>query len=202
MSDAVQDDGAIISILRAEENRSSRDRRFAMRLAGLAVEDEDAPPNGSENLNNDSLLARFASLNMFGCQEADRWHDEPVHGDADFNGGEGSSTGVQRSPHESYECVSCMDHKSSFDIIQARCEHQYCRNCILKLFKNSILDESLFPARCCGTEIPLSLARKYLDPSLMQKVEKKAIEYGTADRTYCAEPSCSTFIPRICSMAM
>ncbi|KAL8654559.1 MAG: hypothetical protein Q9210_001431 [Variospora velana] len=64
----------------------------------------------------------------------------------------------------------------------------------IQLFTAALSDESLFPLRRCGKSIPMSLVRPFLGPDLANRMEKKAIEYTTTNRTYCHEPSCATFI--------
>ncbi|KAI6807940.1 hypothetical protein KC332_g13203 [Hortaea werneckii] len=76
-------------------------------------------------------------------------------------------------------CIACGDDKDFFDVARVPCKnkHEYCRECLAELFRLSLTDESLFPPRCDGAEIPLD----YL---------------STANRVYCHDPSCAIWIPK------
>lgn len=76
---------------------------------------------------------------------------------------------------------------------RAPCDHAYCLGCLRDLFKASMQDESLMPPRCCRQVIPLALAK--LKPTEIEDFNAKLLEYSTADRLYCSQPTCSTFIP-------
>lgn len=66
-----------------------------------------------------------------------------------------------------------------------------------ELFRSSYVDESLFPPRCCRQEIPIDLQgiNLFLPKSLRDRYQERLIEHNTTDRTYCATPNCSKFIP-------
>ncbi|KEQ81875.1 hypothetical protein M438DRAFT_301409 [Aureobasidium pullulans EXF-150] len=95
----------------------------------------------------------------------------------------------------SITCVACTEDAVWFDILAAPCNHQYCRDCVTELFQASMIDESLYPPRCCRQVIPLEDAKLVLHPKLVRDFEHKSIELDTKDRTYCFDPRCSTFIP-------
>jgi len=42
--------------------------------------------------------------------------------------------------------------------------------------------------------IPLASVKLYLDSALIRTFEQKSIEFKSSDRTYCSQPSCSSFI--------
>ena len=88
-----------------------------------------------------------------------------------------------------HECIACFEIRET---LQVPCQHRYCKQCVLQLVNDAMLDESLFPPRCCRQEMPMSLLRPLLSADLATKFEKKAIEYGLPCRTYYY--SCGTFI--------
>lgn len=92
------------------------------------------------------------------------------------------------------ECSACGDESPATDTLDAPCTHPYCKACIIDLFTKSMIDESLFPPRCCQLPIPLDQARTFLSADAAALFEAKQIEFTTTDRTYCWEPTCSTFI--------
>jgi hypothetical protein len=73
------------------------------------------------------------------------------------------------------------------------CGHAYCIECLKELFIKSMQDETLMPPRCCQQEIPIALAKLTLKET--QDFNAKRLEYSTANRLYCSQPTCSTFIP-------
>ena len=62
------------------------------------------------------------------------------------------------------------------------------------MFRKATVDESLYPPRCCLTNIPISAARPHLSPNLVEVFHKKAIEFDAPSRVYCHEPRCSAFV--------
>ncbi|KAM5364225.1 hypothetical protein ACJZ2D_011603 [Fusarium nematophilum] len=73
------------------------------------------------------------------------------------------------------ECISCSDKYASDSA--------------------SLRDEYLFPPRCCGQPIPAEASSSVLTPLLIDRFNKKKVEYETVDKTYCHEPTCSAFVP-------
>lgn len=190
---AMQDDDPVLSTLYNEESSSFHDRQMARRLAGLP--EETPPPTDNQQCRSEDLLAGLSALSV------SRDDHRNYHGgvDAESEAGESSSKSILRDRPRSldtqYECLACTERILLYEDIQAPCSHHYCRKCIVKLFDHSTTDESLFPARCCGQQIPVSLVGSFLDPNLIQRIEEKAVEFGTLDRTYCAQTSCASFIP-------
>ena len=96
-------------------------------------------------------------------------------------------------------CISCTDLVSWDETIELPCEperHIYCRGCMVHLFESATKDESLFPPRCCRQPIPLESIQSLLTPEATLAFLDKSVEFNTNDRTYCSNPSCSTFIPQ------
>ena len=91
-------------------------------------------------------------------------------------------------------CVICMERKSYFDVVDAQCEHKYCRECLQDLFTGSFKDESLFAPRCCGQIIPPDSVQIFLTRAIIDEYAEKNVEFNTKDRTYCAESTCLKFI--------
>lgn len=92
-------------------------------------------------------------------------------------------------------CVACDETYPSNHVVPAPCDHAYCAGCLRTLFERSMNDEELFPPRCCRQNISWRRARPLLGPELAQRFDARAEELSTADRTYCHDPACATFIP-------
>ncbi|KAL7270169.1 hypothetical protein RUND412_007128 [Rhizina undulata] len=93
------------------------------------------------------------------------------------------------------DCTVCMDAFPAKDIIITPCNHNYCNECMQRLFKEATTDESLFPPRCCKEEIPLAISEIVLSATELGKFKAKAREFKVKDRIYCFDPRCSVFIP-------
>lgn len=94
------------------------------------------------------------------------------------------------------DCVICGDRTPSTRTVQVPCadRHHYCRDCITDLFVRASKDESLFPPRCDGVLIPLSLVERLLPSRDLAVFRAKAVEFGTTNKLYCSTPTCSTFL--------
>jgi len=99
------------------------------------------------------------------------------------------------TPIEMAECVSCRVRYPTTDIARCPCSHRYCDLCLGELFQASMVDESLFPPRCCRQPIPVDDIRNFLGPKLVGQFLAKKLEYETPNRTYCHVPECSAFVP-------
>lgn len=91
-------------------------------------------------------------------------------------------------------CVSCGDTFSCFNVAKMQCGHNYCRDCLQTLLKNSLNDEGLFPPRCCKQTFLMDDMRRLLSPALISTYGEKKVEFETQDRTYCFQSSCSAFL--------
>lgn len=92
-------------------------------------------------------------------------------------------------------CAACFDERPHWQSIEAPCGGNYCAPCIVELFGLAMNDESLFPPRCCKQPITLDTVGSALSAAQRKQFEDKSIEFGTTDRTYCHEVTCTAFIP-------
>ncbi|KAL8982165.1 MAG: hypothetical protein Q9177_005355 [Variospora cf. flavescens] len=191
---AVQDDGASVMVQAGEERSSATDRQMACQLGGQSVLPHPQAafiPPASFIDTNDDILARMNALNFNNVSVG----ENQVLSSPIDEAGESSAWAAGRRPPTASNgrdmCNSCLDVKLT---VQLPCHHRSCQKCTIQLFTAALSDESLFPLRCCGKSIPMSLVRPFLGPGLTNRMEKKAIEYTTTNRTYCHEPSCATFI--------
>ena len=195
MNKAVQDDGVALTIASLDEDRASDDRQIALRLGGR----EQTPMNRQNQSSHDlteETLARFSTLSLAGEMDPGRSrYTESMFSFAPR--GESSKSpmkGQAIREQKRFECVACLDAKFGFETVEAPCAHHYCISCIGRLFEDSLVDESLFPPRCCGEAILLSSIREILGPILARRVEEKGIEHRDPYRTYCANAACSCYI--------
>lgn len=99
---------------------------------------------------------------------------------------------MDRAADEDDICAACEELIAG-DAVQAPCNHIYCVPCIVRLFKAAVDHESSHPPSCCGRNgVPLDLVRAYLSDELIEKLEDRAVEFATEDRTYCS--ACLAFV--------
>lgn len=93
-------------------------------------------------------------------------------------------------------CIACAGEKLIRDLATVPCKHnhEYCRDCLSRLFQLSIDDESPFPAKCDGEVIQIDAYNAFLPQSLVDQYRSKALEYQTKGRAYCYESACADFI--------
>ena len=97
----------------------------------------------------------------------------------------------------SCECISCFEDTPHHDAADGlSCRHRYCRPCFTQLVNTTILNEETFPPKCCLTEIPRAVMRKYLIPEELSKFDEKSLEYAVplTRRFYCINSECSRWI--------
>ncbi|KAK1997829.1 IBR domain-containing protein [Colletotrichum falcatum] len=93
-------------------------------------------------------------------------------------------------------CVGCLIDIDEEETFHAPCGHDYCHDCIGELFQACLTGEFRFPPKCCGEPLPTDLDHDCIPADVMKRVRDKAIELSTPNRTYCRQPTCSTFIPK------
>lgn len=94
------------------------------------------------------------------------------------------------------ECVSCEGLFIEEGVWQAPCSHHYCVACLEHLHRASMMDETLYPPRCCRREMPWDDVRAVINERLATDFANKKEELDThvGNRTYCFDASCSVFI--------
>ena len=91
-------------------------------------------------------------------------------------------------------CDACTEEYKEHDMVNISCRHSYCKDCMSKLVRTALVEESMFPPMCCMKEITLSNFQDILAHDLVIGYMEKAMEYRTISRTYCASTTCSKFI--------
>ncbi|KAF5704810.1 IBR-like protein [Fusarium globosum] len=184
---AVESDGQLIREAQLAEEQAAKDREYAARLARdpSAATWSDAEKGmrvSRVDEDEDDLIDVLKSMNLGGFDYATSGQPES------------SSWASSRKPPQTQECIACNDRFPPLALSQAPCSHDYCRECLVGLVRSSLQDETLFPPRCCGQNIPVKQGR-WLSLELVGQFQAKKLEFETPNRTYCSEPSCSTFVP-------
>jgi hypothetical protein len=96
--------------------------------------------------------------------------------------------------HQQSTCVCCGETSQASDVCRGDCNHEYCKNCLQTVVRNAFVDEALFPPRCCKLQFSMDSMRKFLTPELISQFYELKGEFETANRTYCWNSKCSTFL--------
>jgi hypothetical protein len=99
-----------------------------------------------------------------------------------------------RAPPVDRECIACTEKFTIPNLFTSTCSHEYCRTCITRIVTAALQDLSHFPPQCCAVRIPVEHGI-WFSQQLVEQFQAREVEHNTEDRTYCSEPSCSTFIP-------
>jgi hypothetical protein len=154
ISRAAYDDGMAVTIVMQEEARAADDRRLALRLAGRRVPPRPAQARPGRVELDDEALERFSRLSLYGHGESqahDLW--SPLLGNQEGECSKSARSSMILSGQTARtECASCRDSKLSFEVTEMSCKHSYYRECVTRLFEDSITDESravaVKPSRC------------------------------------------------------
>ncbi|KXS96476.1 hypothetical protein AC578_6324 [Pseudocercospora eumusae] len=213
ISIAVQQDGDLLHREFQREQQIARDREIAESVArgarmrddgsidNLAGSSKTQKPDIPDPWEDPELLAKAAAIYM-DCSN-DYFSPPPPALTPDYESDEGtiaesSAWAAARKCDDTPKkgnCIACGDEKDFFEVARVPCNHEYCRPCLENLFSLSMKDETLFPPRCDGQEIPLRSVRFFLPSQLAKDFDTKYTELSTKNRTYCHDRACETFIP-------
>lgn len=199
---AVQADTDALLASEREENVARNDRALAVASSkGTSLAPTQTPAKADPSAAELEWLEKLSAMYITGVgEEAEEGDNEVLYSDTDTTSmmsPESSSWAASRASKKSKlrPCMACGDMKHFVYLARAPCQHEYCRECLETLFRHAILDETMFPPRCCRQDIPLDTNRLFLSGDLVQQFKKKSIEFSTPDRLYCHQPTCSAFIP-------
>ncbi|MCJ1464974.1 hypothetical protein MMC07_003589 [Pseudocyphellaria aurata] len=190
LAQAVICDAAILHESRVQEDTAVRDRVLARSLDTRGAPPVTQNQVSAEDVLDDGFIARLTTLYI-------SHRDEDVPQDGNSAAAESSAWAESRRKPSAValrRCSICYSEKPLFEIFRTPCGHDYCQECLSTLFQLATTDETLFPPRCCRQQIPLQLAKLYLSSALIRTFEEKSIEFKSPNRTYCSQPTCSTFI--------
>lgn len=192
-------DEDVLAQLQEEERVAQDDHCMSVALSNGGRID---PPSAADDNGHvdDEFIEKLSCIYITGLDDAESEGDICSDGDETVAGDqpEGSAWAASRQPRKTRKrraCEACGDKKHFAELARAPCQHEYCRQCLTHLFREAMVDESLFPPRCCKVPIRLDKSRPFLDPDVVQQFRKKALEFSTPRRTYCYNPDCVSFIP-------
>ena len=172
---------------------SLSDHEFA-----LSLNEDDENATATESNDTDALQAKVVGMYLskeLAYEMYAKGTDGAISG-SELGTAESSQTASagQATANHSQHCVACGDLKDFFEIVKVPCGDLYCADCIKDLFSAAVRDESFFPPRCCRQNIDIDTVKIFVNKELQEELEKKRVEFGTQDRTYCSQAECGTFI--------
>ena len=213
---ALIEDNAIIATLISQEEAARNDRNIALAIqqqshghgttkANAVAKDVGKTKEDPTDASHEKNMLRLALKENYQYFTQDRLPEHPSTNPS-IPYAESSTIAAKRASHsiaiqasvqvEKQECVVCTDTFSIFDLTNLPCGHDYCYGCISRLFADSMIDESLFPPRCCRTNITLEHVRMFLNADIAVEFGQRKEELETANKTYCRMSECSKFIPK------
>ncbi|KAA8650387.1 E3 ubiquitin-protein ligase [Aspergillus tanneri] len=189
-STAIATDQNLLASIRHDERIAEQDRRYA-----LALDNEKSNPQDvSSILTKSKVASTDENEDAISVVIGDLMGRMTLN-DGSVNG-EGSSRHIASSKMANLgkDCDSCFE-KCDVPMFAVPCGHKFCRDCTRQMFLGAIKDEELYPPRCCSNIVPPGIALRVLSYDELRAFGERAIEWTTKDRLYCAEPTCSRFIP-------
>ncbi|GAW23835.1 hypothetical protein ANO14919_134120 [Xylariales sp. No.14919] len=193
IQNAIQLDGDALLRSQNEEKVAEYDHNLSVSLSHgegepMVLEDTLQPLT-----HDDELIEKMAYIYVNGIEDIESDDDTVAAGQPESSGW-AASRQVNRS-RQKRSCEACGERKHFAELSRAPCQHEYCRQCLSRLFRDAIIDESLFPPRCCKQPIPLDRSLLFLDANVVRQFRQKAVELSTPNRTYCHNANCAAFIP-------
>lgn len=192
MITAITTDQNLLAAIENDERLAEQDRRYAISLRDGRSVTQGVPSSlaigGAVSVpSNDGAVSSAMGdlMNRFTLNDK-------------LNNGEGSSRYIpssrSRIKSPGIECSSCFE-KCDAILFAGPCGHKFCRDCTRQMFLGAIKDEELHPPRCCRNLVPPETASRVLNQKELQQFSERKIEYSAKNRIYCADPTCSKFIP-------
>lgn len=75
-------------------------------------------------------------------------------------------------------CVSCIEEKAASEFFTVPClhQHEFCRDCLARMFEILLAEEASFPPQCDGVDIPFPDAYFSLPADLNERIVSKLPE--------------------------
>ncbi|KAK7956509.1 uncharacterized protein PG986_005731 [Apiospora aurea] len=198
---AVRKDADALKKLADEENVANQDRHLSLELSSGRLPEPTATsatplqPIDSTDEDDVELIEKMSCIYVTGEQDSpDEGYDTQDDRVSVAGQAAESSAWAAFRPHRARRCIACGDRRHFTNVSRAPCQHEYCRDCLLRLFEDSMRDETLFPPRCCKRPLPLDKNILFLPQAVVETFRKKTVEFSTPNRTYCHRKECLAFI--------
>ncbi|KAI1159447.1 hypothetical protein F5B18DRAFT_588956 [Nemania serpens] len=195
MQSAIQLDGDALLQSLNEESTAEHDHNLSVSLSKgeseLPASQSTLQPSADDDVE---LLEKMACIYITGIDDIESDDDDTMSASQPESSAWAASRKNVRT-RQKRACDACGEQKHFAELSRAPCQHEYCRQCLSRLFPDAMVDESLFPPRCCKQPIPLDKSQLFLDANVVRQFRQKALELSTPNRTYCHNTSCAAFIP-------
>ncbi|KAF8860128.1 hypothetical protein BDZ45DRAFT_588835 [Acephala macrosclerotiorum] len=183
ISHAMAQDVRAVNALVAEEHQAQSDRAMACRLAGL--------PNNAQYFDWSGGRKR---------SREDDDLEQPPQKRLQMETEAVVDLTMSPSPERptTLPCVSCSDDFEVTLLAHMECGHDYCQECLQRVVVNALNDEACYPPRCCKKLFHMDSMRHFLTAEIISGFHEKKVEFGTTNRIYCSNPTCSTFLYPAC----
>ncbi|EKV06078.1 hypothetical protein PDIG_78560 [Penicillium digitatum PHI26] len=189
-STAIANDQKILAFFQHQERVANQDRQLALALQnGTSTSDHISSSSVTTEImsaDDDDDVVSIVMEDLI---------DRMALSEKASNNGEGPSRlHLPRTSSLMRECASCFTKVTNI-MFTGACGHEFCCGCTRQMFLGAVKDEELYPPRCCGNIVPPGVALRILNYEELRNFGERAIEWTAKDRLYCAEPTCSKFIP-------
>ena len=107
---------------------------------------------------------------------------------------ETAATTVIETPPSTADCASCGDHSTTDKLIQAACEHYYCKDCFGQFIEASLQTHDGFPPKCCKIPIPYLTIASNVSAAVYSRYSARQDEIKNATALYCGVQRCGVRI--------
>lgn len=143
-------------------------------------------------------LATQPAINLGnGQRHVLQYLDDGTDQDIDANEPARKRTKVQEVPAAPLQCCICGDSlPSQYTTPCFFCKSAWCYACLENQFHAALDDQERFPARCCGRVLHFSVASTTISEDQYVKYRTRFEQFNTTKPIYCANSSCSAFLPQ------
>ncbi|KAJ2999212.1 hypothetical protein NUW58_g67 [Xylaria curta] len=193
IQNAIQLDGEEILQAQNEEQVATDDHNLSVSLSNGGSDALEPRSTPKPSTHDDELIDKMACIYITRVEDIESDDDTAMTSHP-----ESSAWAASRKVKKTLQrrlCDACGEQKHFAELSRTPCQHEYCRRCLSRLFQDAMVDESLFPPRCCRQPIPLDRSQLFLDADVVRQFRQKAIGFSTPNRTYCRNTDCAAFIP-------
>lgn len=187
---AVDTDAQAIAELTEPEKRAQEDRHYAIFLSDETIEGLISPGITTGHTAPDQEPFKGTGVHGISFDDSD---NENKAGPSVSYADRQAQAFVKFS--DEHQCSVCFENYRTASMVPLPCGDQYCIECLKSVFLNAVVDETLFPPRCCRQSIPLRYIQQELSSQELNTFRSAAVEFSTRDRTYCSNLRCGIFIP-------
>ena len=104
-------------------------------------------------------------------------------------------TAIETSPTTT-ECLGCSDHFTIEELVNASCEHSYCKDCFGIFIEASLERHDGFPPICCKVPIAFLTIAENVSTAVFSRYNARQAEIKNATAIYCGIQGCGVRIEK------